>query len=142
MSAKSLQLCLTPCDPMNCSPQAPLPMGFSRQEGGSGLPFPSPGDLPDPGIEPMSVTFPALAGRFFTTSATWEGFVYTYPLFFGFPSHLGHSQFPLVILYIVVVCTCQSRFPNPSHPLGVHTFVLYICVSISALQRSSSLPFS
>ena len=41
--------------------KAPLSMGFSRQEYRSGLPFPSPGDLPDPGIEPMS---PALAGRF------------------------------------------------------------------------------
>ena len=44
--------------------QAPLAMGFSRQESWSGLPFPSPGDLPDPGIEPVS---PALAGGFFTT---------------------------------------------------------------------------
>ena len=46
-------------------------MGFSRQEYWSGLPFPSPGDLPDPGIEPMSLMSPAWAGRFFTTSATW-----------------------------------------------------------------------
>ena len=44
--------------------QAPLSMGFSRQEHWSGLPFPSPEDLPDTGIEPKS---PALAGRFFTT---------------------------------------------------------------------------
>ena len=44
--------------------QAPLSMGFCRQEYWSGLPFPSPGDLPDPGIEPSS---PALAGRFFTS---------------------------------------------------------------------------
>ena len=44
--------------------QAPLSMVFSRQEYWSGLPFPSPGDLPDPGIKPTS---PALAGRFFTT---------------------------------------------------------------------------
>ena len=44
--------------------QAPLPMEFSRQEYQSGLPFPSPGDSPDPGIEPIS---PALTGRFFTT---------------------------------------------------------------------------
>ena len=43
--------------------QAPLSMGFPRQEYWNGLPFPSPGDLPDPGIEPVS---PALAGRFFT----------------------------------------------------------------------------
>ena len=45
--------------------QAPLSMGFSRQEYWSGLQFPSPGDLPDPGIEPMSLVSPALAGRFF-----------------------------------------------------------------------------
>ena len=44
--------------------QAPLPISFSRQEYCSELPFPPPGDLPDPGIEPAS---PALAGGFFTT---------------------------------------------------------------------------
>ena len=47
--------------------QAPLSMGFSRQEYWSGLPFPSPGYLPDSRIEPMSLASPALAGRFFTT---------------------------------------------------------------------------
>ena len=79
--------------------QAPLSMGFSRQEYWNGLPFPSPGDLshpgikpwspalqadslptelqgkpdlPNPGIEPVSLTSLALAGGFFTTSATWE----------------------------------------------------------------------
>ena len=50
--------------------QAPLSMGFSRQESWSGLPYPSPGDLSDPGIEPVSLTSPALAGRFFTSSAS------------------------------------------------------------------------
>ena len=49
--------------------QAPLSMGFSMQECWSGLPCPPPGDLPDPGMELMS---PALAGRFFTTTATGE----------------------------------------------------------------------
>ena len=48
--------------------QAPLSMEFSRQEYWSGLPCLPPGDLPDPGIEPTSLTSPALAGRFFTTS--------------------------------------------------------------------------
>ena len=48
---------------------APLSMGFSRQEYWSGLPCPPPGDLPDPGIKPVSLTSPALAGGFFTTSA-------------------------------------------------------------------------
>ena len=47
-------------------------MGFSRQEYWTGLLFPSPGDLPDAGIEPVSFPSPALACRFFTTSATWE----------------------------------------------------------------------
>ncbi|ELR52587.1 hypothetical protein M91_18885, partial [Bos mutus] len=50
--------------------QAPLSMGFSRQEYWSGLPFPPPGTLPNPGIEPVSLKSPALAGGFFTTSAT------------------------------------------------------------------------
>ena len=49
--------------------QAPPSMGFSRQEYWNGLPFPSPGYLPDPEMEPAS---PALAGMFFTTTATWE----------------------------------------------------------------------
>ena len=52
--------------------QAPLSMGFSRQEYWSELPFPSPGDLPNPGIESASPMSPAWAGGFFTTSATWE----------------------------------------------------------------------
>ena len=52
--------------------QAPLPMGFSRQEYWSGLPCPPPGNLPDPGIKPQSVISPALEGRFYTISATWE----------------------------------------------------------------------
>ena len=52
MIVKSLgQSCLTLCDPMD---QAPPSMGFSRQEYWSGLPFHSPGDLPDPGIKPRS----------------------------------------------------------------------------------------
>ena len=47
-------------------------MGFYRQEYWSGSPFPYPGDLPNPGIEPASLMSPALAGRFFNTSAAWE----------------------------------------------------------------------
>ena len=52
--------------------QAPLSMGLSRQEYWSGLLCPPPGDLLNPGIEPRSLTSPALAGRFFTTGVTWE----------------------------------------------------------------------
>ena len=61
----SLLSCLRPfVIPWTVACQAPLSMGFSRREYWSGLPFPSPGDLPDPGIEPA---FPALAGGSFTT---------------------------------------------------------------------------
>ena len=61
-------ICMLSCVQLFATPwtvayQAPLPMGFSRQEYWSGLPFPSLGDLLDPGIEPVS---PAMAGRFFT----------------------------------------------------------------------------
>ena len=47
------ELCLILCDPMTVAHQASLSMGFPRQEYWSGLSFPSPGDLPDPGIEPQ-----------------------------------------------------------------------------------------
>ena len=59
--AKSLQSCLTLCEPMDCvACQAPLSMGFSRQKYWSGLPCPALGNLPYPGIEPTSPTAPAL----------------------------------------------------------------------------------
>ena len=51
-------------------------MEFSKQEYWGGEPFPSSGDLPDPGIELASLASSALAGRFFTTSATWEALMY------------------------------------------------------------------
>ena len=70
---QTLCCAVTSCVPLSAIPwavtrQVPLFMEFSRQEYWSGL----PGDLSDPGIEPVSLVFPALAGRFFTTSATWE----------------------------------------------------------------------
>ena len=73
MCVKSLQSCLTFCNLMNyIAHQAPLSMGFPRQEYWSGLPSPPPGDLPNPGIEPTSLMSPALVDGFFTTRATRE----------------------------------------------------------------------
>ena len=65
-------VCVLSCVQLFATPwtvacQAPLPMGFSRQEYWSGLPFPAPGDLPDPGIEPTSPVSPVLIVGFFTT---------------------------------------------------------------------------
>ena len=62
--AQSLQSCLTLCYLWSVALQTPLSMGFSRQEYWSGLPCPTPGNLPNPGIEPISLTSPT--GRFFT----------------------------------------------------------------------------
>ena len=55
--------CPTFCNPTDCSPSGSSALGFSRQEYWSGVPFPSPGDLPDPGIESTSYTW---AGGFLT----------------------------------------------------------------------------
>ena len=68
-----IQLCATLWTVVH---QAPLSMGFSRQEYWSGLPCPPPGGLPDPGMEREYLMSPVLAGGFFTTSTTWETPVY------------------------------------------------------------------
>ena len=72
MHAKSLQLCMTLCDPMDCAPPSSFVHGILQANYWSVLPCPPPGDLPNLGIKPSSLTSPALAGRFFTTSTTWE----------------------------------------------------------------------
>ena len=87
--AKALQLCPTLAWPIAC--QAPLSMGFSRQEHWSGLPCPPAGDLPDPKTEPTFLTSPVLAGGFFATSATWE-FLETGNCCYMFPQVLASAE--------------------------------------------------
>ena len=65
--------------PQTVAYKAPLSTEFSRQGYWSGLPFPSPEELPDPGIKLASLMSPALAGEFFTPSATWETLTQPYP---------------------------------------------------------------
>ena len=96
------QLCLTLCGPMDLARQAPLSMGFSRQAYWSRLPFPTLGDLPNPGIKPMSLVSPALAGAFFTTSTTHRTHVHfnshTTPCptwWFRLFCHLGAFLWPM-----------------------------------------------
>ena len=69
LCAQLLQSCLTLCDLMDCSLPGSSVCGILPQEYWSGLPLPPPGDLPHPGIDSVSLMSPALAGRFFTTSA-------------------------------------------------------------------------
>ena len=73
--------------PWTVALQAPLHMAFSRQEHWSGLPGPSPGDVSRAGIEPTSLVSPALAVKFFTTSATWELNSPVHPLLSSPPTH-------------------------------------------------------
>ena len=82
--------------------QASLSTGFSRQDYWSGLSFLPPRDLPDPGIKLMSLMSPALAGRFFTTSATWET-----------PLHLG-----LLVVYVILLLH-SWEFPDSRHIIPV-----------------------
>ena len=117
--AESLQSCPTLCNTMDRS-QTPLSIKFSREECWSGLPFPSPGDLPDPGTEGMS---PALAGSFFTTSANREAASYSDFLFCVSPSlsldlHFSHLDglFSRSSVLSVSIQHCYHWFCSYSDP--------------------------
>ena len=80
--------------PRAVASQASLSMEFSRQEYWSGLPFCTPGDLPDPVIEPVTLVSPALAGRLFTPELPDQHEILVEPI--KFPSVLGCSIFALL----------------------------------------------
>ena len=86
--------------PWTVAHQAPLPMGFFRQEYWSGLPCPPLGDLPNPGIEPASFMSPALTSGFPTTSDTWEAhLVHYYTPKLHFDPHGFHSEALITYTY-------------------------------------------
>ena len=78
-------------------------MGFFRQGYWSGLPWPPPVDLLDPGIEPVSLMSPALADGFFTTSATWESHISLYRLTIVYISSFGIFHFS-VLIHLALRC--------------------------------------
>ena len=84
--------CPTLATPWTVAHQAPLSMGFSRQECWSGLPFPPPDDRPNPRIKPGSLTSPALAGGLFTTRATWEAQIINMAQQIGQFDELTHAE--------------------------------------------------
>ena len=106
---------------VNCSPLAPLLMGFPRQEYWSGLSCPASGDLPNLGIKPRSFMFPALASGFFTTSATWEarrGSTRTFwrnahVLAADLPTRGILVSYVSTILYLLAFLSCLTSFYSP-----------------------------
>ena len=85
--------------------QAPLFLGFSRQEYCSGLPCPPPRDLPNPGIEPTYLLSPALAGGFFTTSATLDNYrryTHTYTRIYSHICICIHTHVCVYNIYVYV----------------------------------------
>jgi len=80
------------CDTWIVAFKAHLSMGFHRQEYWNGLPFPSPGDLPHPGIEPSSPAYPALVGRFFTIEPPGKP-MESYAIHFKFKNGLGRNGY-------------------------------------------------
>ena len=85
--------------------QAPLSMGFSRQDNWSGVPFPPPGDLPHPGMEPASLMSPALVGGFFTTHATREVLMAVE----GFPE-AGRASPQILVLFRPLLVSLMMPF--------------------------------
>ena len=107
--------------PWTVTHQAPLSMGFSRQEDWSGLLCPPPGDPSDPGIKPRSPASPALACGFFTTSTTWEALINDpppHPLPVAVKSLLS-SVLTLLILHFWDVCGPARNWDRMVFPHNV-----------------------
>ena len=149
--AKSSQSCPTLCGPMDTiARQAPLSTGFSRQQYWSELPWPPPGDLRNPGIEPASLMSPTLAGRFFSTSATTPElqvvqllshvrlFVTLWavarqaPLSTGFSRQASWSELPSSPSYNSSASSLSSPPGYGSSPSKQETFVIHPSLSPSA----------
>ena len=93
--------------------QPPLSMGFPRQEYWSGLPFPPPGDLPDPAIEPATLMLPVLEGGFFTTSSTWEALIRAYIFQVFLLTHAGpEGPLPTIAMNRLIILLVSHLVTN------------------------------
>ena len=126
-----VQLFVTPWT-VGC--QAPLSMGFPRQEYWRGVPFPTPGDLPDPGIGCPSLGPPALAGGFFfTTSATWEALMKLWIIIINTSSYTPFSH------PVLETSVPQDKVQIPCH--GIKGFLQTEISLLSLLYTSGSPTF-
>ena len=117
--------------PWTVAYQAPLSWDFSRQEYWSGLPFPSPGDLPDPGIEPASLMSPALAGGFFTTESPGK------PILYSKNKISPCISIGLVAKLCPTLCDPMDRSPPASSVHGIFQARILEWVALSSSRRYS-----
>ena len=111
--AQSLQSCPTLCNPMDCG-QNPLSMGSFRQEYWSGLPFPPPGALPDPGVEPV---FPASQADSLPTEIPGKPSLSSGVSINSCP--LSWGCHPTILSAVVPFSSCLHSFPaSESFPMG------------------------
>ena len=89
-------------------------MGFSRQEYCNALPFPTPGDLPDSEIEFTSLRSPALAGRFFSTSSTWEAYTDAHAHAHTHTHTYTHTYYVSIHTHTLLVLFLQKTLINTS----------------------------
>ena len=123
--ASLLQLCLIFCDPMDHSPPGSSVHGILQARTVEWVACPPSGDLLDPGMKPVSLTFPALAVGFFTTSATWEALCAWY---------LSHITNVITPTHTSAV-PCTSAHPFLS--LVIHIYTIYICFQLQIITERS-----
>ena len=120
--------------PWTAARQAPLSVGFSKQEHWSGLPCPPPGDLQDPGIEPMSLSSPALAGGFFTTKrhlgSTFNR---------SDNNNISHSGTNSINTKGIQLRVHLPPFPASQSPRGHHSSLVAPSIHCSCLQAFTDL---
>ena len=141
--AKSLKLCLTLCDPVDCvACQAPLSMGFFRWEHWSGFSFPPSGDLTDRGIKLPPLMSPALAGSFFITSAPLEAHIFTLVLWRKKKEdiHVYHFiflQFISDVTYQNWSASFSISWAHSFYNFDVFILHKFECICLLALRQSN-----
>ena len=115
--------------------QALLSMGFPRQEYLSGLPFPSPGDLLNSGIKPVSLTSPALAGGFFTTEPSGRSHICVSGCCYFMPSSAVSISCP------VRASLTSHLSQKPGSQLRCLLFLTSLCLLVFPLKCSHAPPF-
>ena len=120
--------------------QTPLSMGFPRQEYWSGLPFPPPGDLSDPGIKPTSLTPPALAVGFFTSRTTWEAHKSMRASEFGFKCKWSKCAHNPPLPFVSEMLAGGGQYTSQGLCFQHHLLLPPLHLSITVQERNPAIP--